>query len=200
MQRDQQRQAFAIHPYKIFVFLVIAAITVLFLSLTISYGYTRFQKGMEAIPLPWIFFINSFLLIGSSISLIRARSSYNRDKARRFQVLLLVAIVLSLSFLISQIFGWIHLFNNQLPLGVHNGVSYLYLISGVHFAHVLIGLPFLISYYLKARIEMREPVGELLYFTDSEKKLRLNLLNIYWHFLDALWIYLVVFFAVNAIM
>ena len=39
-----------------------------------------------------------------------------------------------------------------------------------------------------------------LYFSDPEKKVRLDLLTIYWHFLDILWIYLVFFFAINAVL
>ena len=44
---------------------------------------------------------------------------------------------------------------------------------------------------------MKEPVSVLVYFSDPEKRLKLRLLTIYWHFLDGLWIYLVLFFWVN---
>jgi cytochrome c oxidase subunit 3 len=39
----------------------------------------------------------------------------------------------------------------------------------------------------------------LIYFSDDEKKLNLKLLNTYWHFLDILWLYLIIFFAINYI-
>ncbi|NND31116.1 MAG: cytochrome c oxidase subunit III [Saprospiraceae bacterium] len=199
MSADRQRQTFAIHPYRIFVFLIIAAISVLFMSLTISYGYTRFEKGIDAIPVPPIFLINTLLLVASSFCLVKAKKSYRNDAADPLKTLLLWTILLSFVFMISQIFGWLQLFENNLPVGLNNGVSYLYLISGVHFAHILVGLPFLISFYLGARKSVVEPVSELLYFTDPEKKVKLDLLTIYWHFLDILWIYLVVFFAINSI-
>ena len=66
-------------------------------------------------------------------------------------------------------------------------------------AHVLGGLPFLVQFYLAARKRMIDPVTVLIYFSDPQKQLRLKLLTRYWHFLDGLWIYLVLFFLINAL-
>jgi len=62
---------------------------------------------------------------------------------------------------------------------------------------LLFGIPFLAWFYWMAKKKMVEPVSVLVYFSDPEKKLRLRLLTIYWHFLDGLWIYLVLFFWIN---
>lgn len=200
MSAEHQRQSFAIHPHKIFVFLLIGAISVLFLSLSISYAYTRFEKGIDPIPVPTIFLVNIIFILASSLCLVKAKEAYLNDNTQRYKNLLLATIILSLVFMGSQIIGWNQLFKSSLPLGFNNGVSYLYLISGVHFAHILAGMPFLITFYRTAILRMVEPVSVLLYFSDSEKKIKLDLLTIYWHFLDILWVYLVVFFSVNAIL
>ena len=47
---------------------------------------------------------------------------------------------------------------------------------------------------------MREPVSVLIYFSDPEKRLKLRMLTMYWHFMDALWIYLVVFLLINRLL
>ncbi|MCB0664923.1 MAG: cytochrome c oxidase subunit 3 [Saprospiraceae bacterium] len=197
MDRNQHRQSFSIHPYQIFVYLLIGAITVLFLSLTVAYLYTRVQHGLSPLKVPVIFIFNTFILLASSFCLIKAKRAYKDDNTGFYKKMLLVTIVLSICFMISQAYGWYRLFQSNLPLGVNNGVSYVYLISGVHFAHILAGMPFLIGFYRAARIRMVEPVSVLLYFSDPEKKTRLQLLTLYWHFLDILWIYLVVFFWLN---
>ena len=75
--------------------------------------------------------------------------------------------------------------------------SYLYIISGIQFAHVIVGIPFLAIFYYQALKKMVEPVSVLIYFTDPVKRRQLKMLTIYWHFLDGLWIYLVLFFLVN---
>ena len=106
-------------------------------------------------------------------------------------------IVLSLVFMLAQYLGWRTLFQQQIFINSDNSASYLYLISGLHFAHVIAGLPFLILFLWRAYKDMKEPVSVLVYFSDPEKRLKLRLLTIYWHFLDFLWIYLVLFFWIN---
>jgi cytochrome c oxidase subunit 3 len=64
-------------------------------------------------------------------------------------------------------------------------------------AHVIAGLPFLVMFYRTACKRMVDPVTVLVYFSDPEKRLKLRLLTVYWHFLDGLWIYLVLFLGIN---
>jgi cytochrome c oxidase subunit 3 len=89
------------------------------------------------------------------------------------------------------------LFNQAIYINSDTSAGYLYVISGLHFAHVIGGIPFLGYFIWQARKKMQEPVSVLVYFSDPEKRLKLRLLTIYWHFLDALWIYLVLFFFIN---
>ncbi|RMF25339.1 MAG: cytochrome c oxidase subunit III, partial [Bacteroidetes bacterium] len=107
---------------------------------------------------------------------------------------------LSLAFLVLQFFAWRSLFAQNVFINTDNSASYLYLLSGLHFLHVVGGLPFLIWFWRQARKRLREPVSELVYFSDPDKRLKLRLLTLYWHFLDGLWIYLVLFFWVNKVL
>ena len=197
MTDQKSQQSFGIHPYKIMVYLLIGGITALFLSLSFAYIYTRAQFGIEALRPPAVFLVNTLVLLASSLVLVYAKKYYREDKTESYKSSLLAAILLTLLFLIGQVYGWYHLFNQDITMDQNTGSAYLYLISGVHFAHVLAGLPFLIMFYRTAVLKMVEPVSVLLYFSDPEKKVKLDLLGVYWHFLDALWIYLVMFFAVN---
>ena len=102
-------------------------------------------------------------------------------------------------FMVGQFIGWNDLSNHLDSQFLSSNLSsYLYLISGLHFAHLVAGLPFLLLFYYVAKKRMKEPVSVLVYFSDPEKKLKLNLLTKYWHFLDALWIYLILFFFINS--
>lgn len=195
--KNQQRQSFGIHPYKILIYLLIGAITALFLALSSAYLYTRFQHGMVPLSFPPIFLVNVLVLLASSYALMMAKQFYREDKTEKYKWSLLVTIALTLIFIVGQIYGWRSMLSDHIAVNEHTGASYLYLISGVHLAHVLGGLPFLIMFYITAVRKMVEPVSVLLYFTDPEKRMKLHLLTIYWHFLDILWIYLVIFFAAN---
>jgi cytochrome c oxidase subunit 3 len=106
---------------------------------------------------------------------------------------------LSLFFLVMQCLAWYMLFQKQIFITSDNSAGYLYVISGLHFVHVIGGIPFLGVFLYKANKYMKEPVSVLVYFSDPAKRLNLRLLALYWHFLDGLWIYLVLFFFINQV-
>lgn len=188
---------FAFHPYNVLLTLVLFGITVLFLSFSAAFIYSRVQSELPPIKLPLIFIFNTLVLLGSSGAMIWAKRAYLADNTRNYQRALMATIVLSLVFLVLQFLGWRALFQQEIFLSSSNAASYLYVISGLHFAHVIGGLPFLGLFLFKAYKQMREPVSVLVYFSDPEKRLKLRLLTLYWHFIDGLWIYLVLFFWIN---
>ena len=187
----------AFHPYNIFMTLVLAGITMLFIAFSAAYIYTRYQNDVPTIKLPNIFIFNTFILLGSSLSIHWANQCYQKDETKKYQLALLITIILTSIFMVLQMIGWQDLIHQEIFLVTNNMASYLYLISGLHFMHVIAGLPFLILFLHAARQKMKEPVSVLIYFSDPEKRLKLKLLTFYWHFLDALWIYLVLFFLIN---
>ena len=190
-------QSFAFHPYNVMMALLLFGITVLFLAFTAAFVYTRVQSNLPPIRVPGIFLFNTLVLLGSSTTMVWAKRSYQSDDTRNYQRALGATILLSILFMTLQFWGWSQLFSQQIFIHSDNSAGYLYLISGLHFAHVIAGLPFLGIFLWTARKRMKEPVSVLVYFSDPEKRLKLRLLTIYWHFLDALWIYLVLFFFVN---
>jgi len=190
-------QNFAFHPHNVLLFLTLFGVAALFLSMSIAFVYSRVQNGQPPVRLPNIFFFNTLILLGSSAAMVWAKRSYLQDNTRNYQQALVWTMALSVFFMIAQAVGWYQLFQNNISLTSSNAAGYLYVISALHFAHVIAGLPFLAVFLWRAKKEMKEPVTVLVYFSDPEKRLRLRLLTIYWHFLDALWIYLVLFFLVN---
>lgn len=190
-------QSFAFHPYNVLLVLGLLGITAMFLAFTAAFVYTRIQSDLPPIKLPSIFLFNTLVLLGSSAAMVWAKRCYKKDQTANYQRALIATMVLSFVFMGLQAIGWSQLFNNQIYIHSDNSAGYLYVISGLHFAHVIAGLPFLGLFLWAARKRMKEPVSVLVYFSDPEKKLKLRLLTIYWHFLDALWIYLVIFFYLN---
>lgn len=197
--KNSTTRSLVLHPYNIFLTLTLASLTVIFLSLSAAFVYSRVESNMPPIQLPIIFYFNTIILIGSSFTMRWAKQCYLNDNTEKYQLALLVTIILTIIFMFCQYIGWSDLFSRKLFLGSDNSSSYLYLISGLHFVHVVAGLPFLILFLITARKKMKEPVSVLVYFSDPLKRLKLRLLTIYWHFLDILWIYLVLFFLINDI-
>ena len=186
-----------IHPHSIFITLILGGISACFLGLSVSFIYSRVQGQIPPVSLPSLFYFNSLLLMASSYFLIKAKRAYKSDSIAPFKQALLITLILTILFLFLQIIAWWQLFYGSVPVDHSTTASYLYVISGLHFVHVIAGIPFLATFLYTANKNLSEPVSVLIYFSDIDKRRRLNLLTIYWHFLDALWIYLVIFFAIN---
>lgn len=191
------RRNYLIHPQYIIITLVIAGITALFLGFTGAYIYNRVQQGVAPVNIPSLFYFNSILIIASSITLIYAKKRYETDDTPMFKVALWITLLLTSTFLVMQIQAWNQLQAANVSLTSSTLASYMYLISGLHFLHLVAGIPFLVYFIYSAHKRMKDPVTVLIYFSDPDKKRELNLLNIYWHFLDGLWLYLILFFLIN---
>ena len=188
---------FLLHPSYIVLALILFGITSLFLGLSASYIYNRIQTGAPPIVLPSLFYFNTLLLLGSSFTLVRAKRNYLDDQTDSYKVYLWLTLVLTILFLVFQILAYIQLQNDDIFINYSNMASYIYLISGVHLLHVVAGIPFILVFIYKAMKDMKTPVSVLIYFSDPDRKRGLNLLMWYWHFLDGLWIYLIIFFLIN---
>ena len=193
----EKERNFLIHPSYILMFLLLAGITSLFLGFSGAYLYNRIQQDIPPVKLPSLFYFNTLILIASSFVLKWAKKSYLEDNTKNYKIALIITLILTIGFLISQILAWQQLQASDIFINYNNMASYMYLISGLHFAHVVAGIPFLVIFVINAVRKMKSPVSVLIYFSDIKKKRRLDLFNIYWHFLDGLWIYLVLFFMIN---
>lgn len=191
------QENFRFHPYNIIMVLTLFSITALFLAFSIAYIYSRFDSPSPPVKVPIIFVFNTLILLVSSYTLILTKRAYKNDQTELYKRYLAATLGLTFLFLILQIIGWQQMFNQKIFINSSTSASYLYVISGLHFAHVIAGIPFLGVFLYTAYKRMKEPVSVLVYFSDPEKKLKLRLLTLYWHFIDALWIYLVIFFWIN---
>jgi cytochrome c oxidase subunit 3 len=194
---NQKANEFLFHPKNVMLFILLFGLVFLFLALTISYVYIRVTNGVPPVQVPALFVVNTLILLGSSWTMIQAKRCYLADNTQGYKQSLLTTIYLSVFFTVMQAVAWYWLFQNNIYLHSSTTIGFLYVISFVHLAHVLAGLPFLLRLYRAAKKYIVDPVTVLVYFSDDEKRLGLRLLTMYWHFLDALWIYLVLFFAVN---
>lgn len=192
-----EERDYLIHPHFILMILLLAGISSLFLGFSAAYLYNRFQQSIPPVELPSLFYFNTLLLLSSSLTLWRAKNAYRNDQTERYKWMLGITLILTVLFLVSQIFAWLQMQSQDIFINYSNMASYLYAISALHFIHVIVGIPFLVLFLTTAIRKMKTPVSVLIYFSDLDKRRKLNLLNIYWHFLDGLWIYLVLFFMIN---
>ena len=187
----------AFHPYNVMLVFVMMAIGMLFFGIMVAFIYTRVENGVMPIRLPWLFLLSTAVLLGCSYFLKRAKAAFESDEPLAFKNSLTRTFWLTWVFLLVQVAAWTWLFSQNLDLKSGQGAGYLYLLSMLHFAHVLAGIPFLWFFLRKFKKQMASEMGGLLFFSDPEKRLQLRLVSMYWHFLDGLWLMLVLFFLVN---
>ena len=157
----------------------------MFAAFTSAYIVRQAAGNWLEFKIPSIFFLSTIVLILSSISLHVSFRAFKNMNATVHRIFLVLAFILGLGFAILQYQGWMTLFGMGIELTGNPSGSFLYLISGVHLLHVLGGMAALVVAIVHAF---------LLSCTPSPRRvLRFELVLHYWHFVDALWIYLLVF-------
>jgi len=183
------------HPYKTFLFFGLLGSTVVFMSITFLY-LASLSKAvpLENFKLPKPFFLSTLLLLFSSFSISKAVHAFREDASKRLLQSLAITLGLGLAFAIMQVLGWKKLFDSGFMFQTHSRVSYLYVISGIHFLHIFIGLIFLSALTLSVFLKSKDPVKSLLYFSNEYEQTKIELVVIFWHFIDFLWMGLFLIF------
>jgi cytochrome c oxidase subunit III len=183
-------------PTRTGIWVALAAIAMSFAALT-SALYVREGSATDwhHITLPPILWFNTLALIASSITLEFARRRVadfmrGRETDRSPAMIWLGATVaLGLVFVAGQYLAWLKLRSEGLYLPTNPNSSFFYLLTGVHAIHVLGGLGGLTRVILK--FLGSAPGGAK--FGGVVRPLRrstMDATSYYWHFMGALWIYL----------
>ncbi len=167
----------------------------LFLFLLIAYSLSVSNSNLvPQVQFPKIFTVGTFVLLISSFSIISASRAFGEDNAAKYHLMILVSLMLGLSFAGCQVLGWLELKETGIFLKGHSSGSFLYVITGLHTAHVVGGLLLLFHLYFKSLKAKSDPVKALVMVTNPYEKLKLKLISSYWHYLGALWGILFFFF------
>jgi cytochrome c oxidase subunit 3 len=118
---------------------------------------------------------NTLILVSSSFTLHYAEESLKKDNRLGLKVGMVSTFVLGLTFLFIQINEYAHIGFSPAD---HAQGSVFYGLTGLHGAHVTIGL------VLLAMVTVRSFRGH--YSSTAHKGLEIP--GIYWHFVDAMWI------------
>jgi cytochrome c oxidase subunit III len=182
----------------------------LFLSFTVVYAlrqgwiltdstivppHTRFPQY-----LPWtLFAINTTILVLSSLTVERARRDATRAAAlapvksipgislgdERMLPWMEITGMLGLIFLIGQYWAWRQLEARGVFLSTTSGSSFVYLVTGMHAVHLAAGLA-AIGYAIVGA--MRQQPVEM-------QRIVVDVTAWFWHFLTALWVYVLALLA-----
>ncbi|MCS7005257.1 MAG: cytochrome c oxidase subunit 3 [Cytophagales bacterium] len=188
----------SMHAHQMLLYLFIIGIGLLFSVLLVAFTFTRLRlQGFEYKQFPVAFIISTLLIMSSSWFLRKSRKAFESEKIEQVKHLLGITLLLGISFCATQFLGWLELQKSGIFLIGKASGAYLYLISGLHALHLIGGIIFLFLEYRTVLQMLKDPVKYLILITSPYEKLKIKMLCQYWHFLDALWIFLFVYFLIS---
>jgi len=183
------------HPYKTFMFFGLVGSAILFLALMLLY-VIRVSSIPETaeVRLPNAFFVSTIVMLFSSYGLSKTQRAFHNDNMRELSYALTATLVFALIFCTLQAIGWYQLYKAGFFINSKSGIGFLYMITGLHMVHVIAGVIFLVSCLLPVYNGSGDMVKALIFFSDRYQQTKIELLNIYWHYVDFLWLCLFLMF------
>lgn len=172
-----------IHPHKFTLWVGIGSLLMMFAGLTSAYIVKRNLANWQTYDLPQFFWYSTVAILLSSVTVYLAQKAFKQREMRKYRSLILATVILGVLFIVFQILGFQQLWAKQITLTANVSYSFMYVIVCLHAAHVLGGLIALIVLYAKAFSAK----------TRNYNSVPVELVSTYWHFVDVLWIYLLVF-------
>lgn len=178
-----------INPKKFALWVGMASITMMFGAFTSAYLVKQAAGNWLEYKMPTVFYINTAVILISSVALHTSVVAFRKGKESLYKAGVVLALILGITFVALQYVGWTQLFATGVDLKGNVSGSFMYVITGVHALHVLGGIAAIVVATLHAFT---------LKFNVTEKRTnRFELVLHYWHFVDALWVYLFLFLLIS---
>ncbi len=162
------------------VMLALVAILMFFMALTSSYIVRKGLGGdWQPVPLPSVLWMNTGVLLASSLTIELARRQLARANSPGFRLWWAVTTALGLAFLAGQLLAWRRLAAAGVYLPTNPSSSFFYTLTAAHGAHLLGGIVALL--YVAVRSFEKAQVT---------RAVAAEVASIYWHFMDGLWVFL----------
>lgn len=144
------------------------------------------EDWISDLELPQAFFISTAIIVLSSITYYLAKLAVGRNDQSKGTLLLVITLVLGITFIILQFMGFSQMLDNGYYFtGPTSNIkmSYVFLIAAIHIVHLVAGIISLLV-VLVQQLRGKYMPGNML---------GLELGATFWHFLDFLWVYLILF-------
>lgn len=184
MEVVSTQQKNKIHPHKFALWVGIGSIIMMFAGLTSAYIVKSSQANWVEVQTPVLFWVSTAVLLLSSITVQAALRAIKQKEMQQYRSWLLATLVLGIVFVVLQWFGFQWLWQRGVRFEGAGAGQFLYIIFGLHAIHVIGGIVALIV------ILSRQYLGR----TRNYNATPADVFSTYWHFVDILWIYLLVFF------
>lgn len=188
---DSRRRDSATHfspvAYRVGLAAVMAAVMMTFGALTIVYLFRAGGANWYPINIPRALWLSTALLILSSLAFEIARRAMRQGAEAKFRRWMTATVWLGAAFLAVQLVAWVELRAQGVYLAGNPHSSFFYLLTGVHALHLLGGIAGAIYLLFRLR-RFGARAGAIARDVRGEALMSVGAL--YWHSMDALWVYI----------
>ncbi len=158
----------------------IVSILMFFMALASAFLVRKGTSGdWAAVHIPPLLWFNTAVLLLSSVTLEVARKRLANEDSAGFKKFWLVTTVLGILFLIGQVVAWRQLNSQGIYLATNPASSFFYIFTGAHALHLIGGVAALI-YVAHRNFDAAQVT----------RSVAAEVTSYYWHFMDALWLFL----------
>jgi len=187
----------------------IISITMLFAGLTSGYIVRQGEGKWVQFAMPQLFWVSTILIVISSVTMQWAVNAVKKNNLNSLKLAIALTSLLGIGFVVFQFLAWSQLVSqginfvgqikdikgayDYIPAGKETAAeiastgnvagSFLYVITGLHVAHLLGGMIALFVVFSRAFLGKYSAANYIGVSTCA----------IYWHFLGGLWVYLFFF-------
>lgn len=162
---------------------LLAASMMVFAALTGAFVFRRGLSGdWTSVPKPPILFVNTGVLLASSFALEMARRALKAGIHAKFNAWWSAGAVLGVLFLFGQALAWQQLKDRGIYVATSPSSSFFYVLTASHALHLVGGVAALLYVAVQSLSPSLGPA----------KRTVIDISAIFWHFLDGLWVYLMV--------
>jgi cytochrome c oxidase subunit 3 len=168
------------------LWVAMGSMVMIFGSLTSAYVVRMGKGDWLTFELPKLFYISTAAILISSVTMNWVLSAAKKNDYKGMKIASFITLVLGIAFVLFQFQAWSALVDQKVFFaGKYSNASgsFLYALTGLHLLHLAGGIIALIVVWIKT-------LGQKY---NAENLLGIKLCAIFWHFLDALWIYLFLF-------
>jgi cytochrome c oxidase subunit 3 len=181
---DHRRRMQPPSPRRYSTAIIIALVSILMFFMALASAFIVLRRSSDVwvtVHLPRLLWANTVILLASSFTLEAARRRLSLSDPSGFITFWLVTTSFGLLFVAGQLVAWRQLVAQGVYIASNQASSFFYIFTGAHAVHLLGG------------------VGALLYVSFRKfDKTRVSLpaaaeiASYYWHFMDGLWVFLLV--------
>ncbi len=171
-------RTFALPKEKLGLRVFLVVVMVVFSLMIAAYIERKVFSDWHSVPLPWLLWLNTGILVLSSVTMHRAWTHARRGQIDEVRLYLNSAGFFAIVFLVGQLLAWWDLVASGYYASVDPANAFFYMLTALHGVHLFGGLVAL----GRTMGKVRRGYGVVLV------RLSVELCTIYWHFLLLIWL------------